>query len=67
MIPEIVTLNAGPRKLRLVGRALGVPKRGERLAKQVEGQIATAKREAGDDDSDGRESRSSTCAARRCR
>ena len=46
MIPEIVALNAGPRKLRLLGRALGVPKRGERLAKQVEGQIATAKREA---------------------
>jgi len=46
VIPEIVTLNAGPRKLRLLGRALGVPKRGERLAKQVEGQIATAKREA---------------------
>ena len=46
VIPEIVTLNAGPRKLRLLGRALGVPKRGEKLAKQVEGQIATAKREA---------------------
>jgi len=46
VIPEIVTLNAGPRKLRLLGRALGVPKRGERLARQVEGQIATAKREA---------------------
>jgi len=46
VIPEIVTLNAGPRKLRLLGRALGVPKRGERLAKQVEGQIATARREA---------------------
>ena len=46
IIPEIVSLNAGPRKLRLLGRALGVPKRGERLAKQVEGQIATAKREA---------------------
>ena len=46
VIPEIVALNAGPRKLRLLGRALGVPKRGERLAKQVEGQIATAKREA---------------------
>jgi iron complex transport system substrate-binding protein len=46
VIPEIVTLDAGPRKLRLLGRALGVPKRGERLAKQVEGQIATAKKEA---------------------
>jgi iron complex transport system substrate-binding protein len=46
VIPEIVALNAGPRKLRLLGRALGVPKRGERLARQVEGQIATAKREA---------------------
>jgi iron complex transport system substrate-binding protein len=46
IVPEIVALNAGPRKLRLLGRALGVPKRGERLARQVEGQIATAKREA---------------------
>lgn len=46
VIPELVTLDAGPRKLRLLGRALGVPKRGERLARQVEGQIATAKREA---------------------
>ena len=46
IIPEIVTLDAGPRKLRLLGRALGVPNRGERLARQVEGQIATAKREA---------------------
>ena len=47
VIPELVTLDAGPRKLRLLGRALGVPKRGERLARQVAGQIATAKREAG--------------------
>ena len=46
VIPEITTLDAGPRKLRLLGRALGVPKRGERLARQVENQIATAKREA---------------------
>jgi iron complex transport system substrate-binding protein len=46
IVPEIVALDAGPRKLRLIGRALGVPKRGERLARQVEGQIATAKREA---------------------
>ena len=46
IIPEIVALDAGPRKLRLLGRALGVPNRGERLARQVEGQIATAKREA---------------------
>ncbi len=46
VIPELVTLNAGPRKLRLLGRALGVPRRGERLARQVEGQIATAQREA---------------------
>ena len=30
----------------LLGQALGVPKRGERLARQVAGQIATAKREA---------------------
>lgn len=46
IIPEFVRLDAGPRKLRLLGRALGVPKRGERLAKQVEGQIAIARREA---------------------
>jgi heme transport system substrate-binding protein len=46
IIPEIVALNAAPRKLRLLGRALGVPKRGEKLARQVEGQIATARREA---------------------
>ena len=45
VIPELDE-NAGPRKLRLLGRALGVPRRGERLARQVEGQIATAQREA---------------------
>jgi iron complex transport system substrate-binding protein len=46
IIPEFVELNAGPRKLRLLGKALGVPNRGEKLARQVEGQIATARREA---------------------
>lgn len=46
IIPRFVDLNAGARKLRLVGKALGVPKRGERLARQVEQQIALAKREA---------------------
>ena len=45
IIPEYKDLAAGARKLRAVGRALGVPKRGERLARQVEGQIAVAKRE----------------------
>lgn len=39
-------LNAGPKKLRELGKALGLPKRGERLARQVEGQIALAKKEA---------------------
>ena len=46
IIPEIVTLNAAARKLRLLGTALGVPKRGDKLARQVEGQITTARREA---------------------
>jgi iron complex transport system substrate-binding protein len=39
-------LGAGPWKLREVGKALGVPKRGERLARQVARQIAVAGREA---------------------
>ena len=47
IIPEYKGLDAGPRKLRSLGRALGVPKRGERLARQVESQIAIAKREVG--------------------
>jgi len=47
IIPEFKGLDAGPRKLRALGRALGVPKRGERLARQVESQIAIAKREVG--------------------
>lgn len=47
IIPEYKSLNAGARKLRVVGKALGVPKRGERLARQVEAQIAIAKREVG--------------------
>jgi iron complex transport system substrate-binding protein len=45
IIPEYKDLDAGARKLRAVGRALGVPKRGEKLARQVESQIALAKRE----------------------
>jgi iron complex transport system substrate-binding protein len=45
IIPELRGLDAGAQKLRLVGRALGVPKRGERLARQVETQIAIARRE----------------------
>ena len=45
IIPEYKDLDAGARKLRAVGRALGVPKRGEKLARQVETQIAVAKRE----------------------
>jgi iron complex transport system substrate-binding protein len=46
VIPEFKAIDAGPRKLRAIGRALGVPRRGERLARQVEGQIALARREA---------------------
>jgi iron complex transport system substrate-binding protein len=45
VIPEHKGLDAGARKLRVVGKALGVPRRAERLAKQVERQIAIAKRE----------------------
>jgi iron complex transport system substrate-binding protein len=45
IIPEFKNLDAGARKLRRVGRALGVPKRGERLARQVERQIEVAGRE----------------------
>lgn len=45
IIPEYKDLDAGARKLRAVGRALGVPRRGEKLARQVETQIALAKRE----------------------
>jgi iron complex transport system substrate-binding protein len=46
IVPEYKTLNAGARKLRIVGKALGVPNRGERLARQVESQIKIARREA---------------------
>lgn len=46
IIPRYVDLDAGAEKLRAVGKALGVPKRGEKLAKQVEQQIAVAKKEA---------------------
>ena len=46
LLSTIEELTAGPTKLRLVGRALGVPKRGARLATQVAGQIALAKKEA---------------------
>jgi iron complex transport system substrate-binding protein len=45
IIPEYKGIAAGARKLRIVGRALGVPNRGERLARQVESQIAIARRE----------------------
>ena len=45
IIPEYKDLDAGARKLRAVGRALGVPKRGEKLARQVETQVALARRE----------------------
>ncbi len=45
IIPEYKTIDAGARKLRIVGKALGVPKRGERLARQVENQVAIARRE----------------------
>jgi heme transport system substrate-binding protein len=47
IVPEIEELTAGPTKLRLVGQALGVPRRGAKLAAQVAGQIALAKKEAG--------------------
>lgn len=40
------SLEAGPWKLRELGKALGVPRRGERLARQVARQIAIARREA---------------------
>ena len=45
IIPEFKELDAGARKLRVVARALGVPKRGEKLARQVDGQVAVARRE----------------------
>jgi iron complex transport system substrate-binding protein len=45
IVPEYKGIAAGARKLRVVGRALGVPNRGERLARQVESQIAIARRE----------------------
>jgi iron complex transport system substrate-binding protein len=47
IVPEYKGLNAGARKLRIVGKALGVPNRGERLARQVESQIRIARREVG--------------------
>lgn len=45
VIPEYKGIDAAARKLRAVGAATGVPKRAERLARQVEGQIAIAKKE----------------------
>jgi len=45
IIREFKELDAGARKLRVVARALGVPKRGEKLARQVDGQVAVARRE----------------------
>ena len=47
IVPEYKGLNAGARKLRIVGKALGVPNRGDRLARQVESQIRIARREVG--------------------
>lgn len=46
ILRENESLSAGPWKLRQVGRALGVPNRGERLARQVARQIAIAREEA---------------------
>jgi iron complex transport system substrate-binding protein len=45
ILRENDSLTAGPWKLRQVGRALGLPRRGERLARQVQGQISLARRE----------------------
>lgn len=45
VVPEHKGIDAGARKLRAIGKALGLPKRAERLAKQVEGQVALAKKE----------------------
>jgi iron complex transport system substrate-binding protein len=45
VVPEYKGIAAGARKLRIVGKALGVPNRGERLARQVESQVAIARRE----------------------
>jgi iron complex transport system substrate-binding protein len=45
IVPEYKGITAGAKKLRVVGRALGVPKRGERLARKVESQVKIAKRE----------------------
>lgn len=47
LIPDFRGVDAGSRKLRALGAALGVPKRGERLAKQVDAQVALARREVG--------------------
>lgn len=46
LLHEHNEITAGAAKLRELGRAYGVPRRGERLAKQVEGQIALARKEA---------------------
>jgi iron complex transport system substrate-binding protein len=46
IIPDYKNIDAGPRKLRAIGAALGVPKRADRLARQVEGQITLARTEA---------------------
>ena len=47
IIPESESLYAGPAKLRWIGKALGVPRRGARLATQVSQQIRIAGKEAG--------------------
>jgi iron complex transport system substrate-binding protein len=46
ILPANDSLLAGPWKLREVGRALGVPRRGDRLGRQVSRQVAIARREA---------------------
>ncbi len=45
ILPESEDIMAGPFKLRAVGKALGLPRRGEQLARQVEQQIAVARAE----------------------
>src|SRR5262249_20273170 len=46
ILPKYVDIQAGPEKIRAVSGVLGVPRRGERLARQVERQIALARQEA---------------------
>jgi iron complex transport system substrate-binding protein len=46
ILPANDSLLAGAWKLREVGRAMGVPKRGDRLARQVARQVSLARKEA---------------------